>query len=61
MRKEAIMHDTLRNHKVKVMNGGGAPIVARKVRPNDPCPCGSGKKAKHCCGTETKYYATKKA
>jgi preprotein translocase subunit SecA len=22
----------------------------RKVRPNDPCPCGSGKKYKKCCG-----------
>lgn len=26
-----------------------------KVRPNDPCPCGSGKKAKKCCGIETAY------
>ena len=52
------MHDTLRNHKVKVMSSN-TPIIARKVRPNDPCPCGSGKKAKHCCGTETKYYKTK--
>lgn len=23
-----------------------------KVRPNDPCPCGSGKKYKKCCGKE---------
>lgn len=23
---------------------------AKKVYPNDPCPCGSGKKYKHCCG-----------
>ena len=22
----------------------------RKVGRNDPCPCGSGKKYKHCCG-----------
>jgi uncharacterized protein YecA (UPF0149 family) len=21
-----------------------------KVKPNDPCPCGSGKKYKKCCG-----------
>ena len=27
------------------------PIVkATKVYPNDPCPCGSGKKYKKCCG-----------
>ncbi len=24
--------------------------VAKKVYPNDPCPCGSGKKYKNCCG-----------
>lgn len=24
--------------------------VKQKVRPNDPCPCGSGKKYKKCCG-----------
>ena len=23
---------------------------APKVGRNDPCPCGSGKKYKHCCG-----------
>ena len=22
----------------------------KKVDPNDPCPCGSGKKYKQCCG-----------
>ncbi|HQK72279.1 MAG TPA: preprotein translocase subunit SecA [Clostridiales bacterium] len=26
----------------------------KKVGPNDPCPCGSGKKYKHCCGDVTK-------
>ncbi|NOZ44986.1 MAG: hypothetical protein GXP45_07770 [bacterium] len=25
----------------------------KKVRPNDPCPCGSGKKYKKCCGIKT--------
>jgi preprotein translocase subunit SecA len=24
---------------------------AKKVGRNEPCPCGSGKKYKHCCGT----------
>lgn len=24
--------------------------VTKKVQPNDPCPCGSGKKYKFCCG-----------
>ncbi|OAH99066.1 YchJ family protein [Methylomonas methanica] len=27
--------------------------VVSKVGRNDPCPCGSGKKAKKCCGTTT--------
>ena len=24
----------------------------KKIRPNDPCPCGSGKKYKQCCGKD---------
>jgi preprotein translocase subunit SecA len=24
--------------------------VEKRVGPNDPCPCGSGKKYKNCCG-----------
>ena len=35
-------------------DGGSAPkpVVRKdkKVYPNDPCPCGSGKKYKNCCG-----------
>jgi uncharacterized protein len=34
-----------------------APATMRradpKVGPNDPCPCGSGRKSKHCCGAST--------
>jgi len=26
------------------------PLVSTKVGRNDPCPCGSGKKYKKCCG-----------
>ena len=25
----------------------------KKVYPNDPCPCGSGKKYKQCCGRKS--------
>ena len=38
------------------MEGGGDGTVSprasskKKVGRNDPCPCGSGKKYKHCCG-----------
>ena len=27
-----------------------APVITEKVGRNDPCPCGSGKKYKNCCG-----------
>ena len=27
-----------------------APVQSEKVSRNDPCPCGSGKKYKKCCG-----------
>ncbi len=33
---------------------GAKPVTVRRTQPkigrNDPCPCGSGKKYKHCCG-----------
>lgn len=29
---------------------GSAVVAERKIYPNDPCPCGSGKKYKKCCG-----------
>ena len=28
----------------------GTIVKAKKIGRNDPCPCGSGKKYKHCCG-----------
>jgi hypothetical protein len=45
--KSAILPDVGK----KQMNGGELrPIIGKKIAPNDPCPCGSGKKYKHCCG-----------
>jgi uncharacterized protein YecA (UPF0149 family) len=26
------------------------PVHVEKIGRNQPCPCGSGKKYKHCCG-----------
>jgi uncharacterized protein YecA (UPF0149 family) len=26
------------------------PVASSKIGRNDPCPCGSGKKYKKCCG-----------
>jgi len=38
----------IRSNKV----GARAPLKAAKIGRNDPCPCGSGKKYKHCCGQQ---------
>lgn len=32
------------------MEDGGYQIETKKIGRNDPCPCGSGKKYKQCCG-----------
>ena len=47
--------------KVTTTSAGGddsvkaAPIrKGKKIGPNDPCPCGSGKKYKKCCGSPEK-------
>lgn len=45
---------------VTIFKGNGYPLLSRRILPNDPCTCGSGKKAKKCCGTDTKYYYSKK-
>lgn len=34
----------------RVINAGGTIVKGKKIKPNDPCPCGSGRKYKHCCG-----------
>ena len=33
----------------------GPRLRYNQIGRNDPCPCGSGKKYKHCCGNKTKY------
>lgn len=33
-----------------IINPKSAPVTSTKVGRNDPCPCGSGKKYKKCCG-----------
>ena len=42
------MKDTQRT--TIVTNGAGPYRNKNKILPNDPCPCGSGKKYKKCCG-----------
>jgi len=38
--------------KPKSKPAGKKPEFKAKVGRNDPCPCGSGKKYKHCCGKD---------
>ena len=35
---------------IKMQEGGPVTVSEKKIYPNDPCPCGSGKKYKKCCG-----------
>lgn len=45
---------------IEFYEGNGTPIKAVKIGRNDPCQCGSRKKAKNCCGTETRYFVKEK-
>lgn len=50
------------NHEirmVKIIVGDGSPIKSITPERNLKCRCGSGKKQKNCCGTNTKFYSTK--
>ena len=54
----ASRHDTAAAHDEESAEAGAAPLTdsqpvrreGPKVGRNDPCPCGSGKKYKQCCG-----------
>jgi hypothetical protein len=46
--------------RVQLIESDGSPFLAKGQGRNSLCSCGSGRKAKRCCGTETKYYSTKK-
>lgn len=48
------MKDKERIFKV-IHHKDGRPMNAKKINRNDTCACGSGKKAKKCCGCETIY------
>ena len=37
-------------NKDDTVQKGPVKREGRKIYPNDPCPCGSGKKYKNCCG-----------
>ena len=47
---EAIFDEETRKALYKEQKSSTTIVKEDKVYPNDPCPCGSGKKYKKCCG-----------
>jgi CDGSH-type Zn-finger protein len=53
----------MEKRKVKLISPqeGHVGLVAQKVGRNDFCRCGSGLKAKRCCGNTTAYFNREKS
>ena len=47
---EEIFDDEKRNELYKEAKRMNTIVKPKKIGRNDPCPCGSGKKYKYCCG-----------
>ncbi len=47
---DAILTEDRRKELYKQQKASGTVRKEKKVFPNDPCPCGSGRKYKKCCG-----------
>ena len=47
---EAIFDEETRKALYREQKSSTTVVKPDKVYPNDPCPCGSGKKYKQCCG-----------
>ncbi len=47
---ETIFDEETRKKLYLEQKKSGTVVVGKKVGRNDPCPCGSGKKYKKCCG-----------
>mgnify|MGYP001103235772 CR=1 FL=1 len=47
---DAILTPEKRKELYKSQKASGTVRKGKKIFPNDPCPCGSGKKYKKCCG-----------
>ena len=39
-------------------NSPGVKLQEGNIKPNEPCPCGSGKKYKKCCALRLNLYAS---
>ena len=49
---DSILNEEKRKELYKQQKASGTVRKAKKVFPNDPCPCGSGKKFKQCHGRD---------
>lgn len=47
---EAIFSEEKRTELYKEQKRANTVVKGKKIGRNDPCPCGSGKKYKYCCG-----------
>lgn len=47
---ESIFDEDTRHRLYLEQKKSGTIVKDQKIYPNDPCPCGSGKKYKKCCG-----------
>ncbi|MCR5371752.1 MAG: SEC-C domain-containing protein [Clostridium sp.] len=47
---DAILTPEKRDELYRAQKASGTVRNEKKIYPNDPCPCGSGKKYKKCCG-----------
>lgn len=47
---DELLTEEMRKELYRAQKISGTVINDDKVYPNDPCPCGSGKKYKKCCG-----------
>lgn len=47
---DKILNDGRRKEIYKEQKKSGTVVKGRKIGRNEVCPCGSGKKYKHCCG-----------
>ena len=47
---DALIPEDRRKELYKEQKSSHTVVKEKKIGRNDPCPCGSGKKYKHCCG-----------
>ena len=49
---DALLTEERRKELYKQQKASGTIVKEKKIGRNDPCPCGSGKKYKFCCGRD---------